>query len=720
MSEQRSLISRSFNIFFWAAAAVVLFYLAAKGLSFLGNILIVIIGFGLVILVHEFGHFVVAKLGGIKVEAFSMGFPPILIGIMRTEKGYRIRILPELIRNENDEGKLVFTLGKQCKPGETEYRIGLIPFGGFVKMLGQEDAKEVQKSDDPRSYANKPVGIRMAVIAAGVVFNALSAIIIFMIVFLIGVNLTPAVIGAVMPGSPAAKAGLVAGDEVIEINGKSKNLDFSNIGMAAALSGKNQRLDLKVKRADGRVEEVSITPELMQTVAGLLKGIGVMPAESLTVAQVLDANELRKETGLLPGDRIMAVNGKELKNSWDIDKAIEADFGPIVKITAERPLADGKTEAVDTELRLEWSPANKKVETDADLNHIGWMVPRLRVAVVLSDTIKPKNKLDSLREKFGGIKKEKDVAKSAGLKVDDVVLKIGDVENPTFLEMREVTKEYSEKEMPVKVLRKDANGIEKIITVSVFPRFKADYNEVMIGITPVLDASKPVVADTVKLPGGTAKLEIPRGATVTAIDGVAVSSFNDIAQQIKKNAGKQVTIDYRLSGEVAGNVAIKVGELKDAVTVKPVLTAMIPFKPLERLYKADGPVEAIAIGYKKTISFIMDAYLTLQRWASGGVSAKNFMGPVGIIAVSYRIVSEQSLVYYAYFLGLISAFIAVFNFLPLLPFDGGHIVLLVAEKIKGSPVSEKVQGAMAYVGIALVGALFLYVTFNDIVRSFFS
>ena len=95
------------------------------------------------------------------------------------------------------------------------------------------------------------------------------------------------------------------------------------------------------------------------------------------------------------------------------------------------------------------------------------------------------------------------------------------------------------------------------------------------------------------------------------------------------------------------------------------------------------------------------------------------MGPVGIAKISYEIVKDYPLIYYAYFLGLINAFIAVFNSLPLLPFDGGHIVFLLVEKIKGSAVNERIQGAILYFGLAIVLAFVLYVTFNDIVRSFF-
>ena len=96
------------------------------------------------------------------------------------------------------------------------------------------------------------------------------------------------------------------------------------------------------------------------------------------------------------------------------------------------------------------------------------------------------------------------------------------------------------------------------------------------------------------------------------------------------------------------------------------------------------------------------------------------MGPLGIITLSYRIVDQQPMVYYAYFLGLISATIAVVNFLPLPPFDGGLIVLMLIEKIKGSALTERTQGFVAYAGWAFVLALLVYVTFNDIVRSFFN
>src|SRR3989304_7287152 len=125
------------------------------------------------------------------------------------------------------------------------------------------------------------------------------------------------------------------------------------------------------------------------------------------------------------------------------------------------------------------------------------------------------------------------------------------------------------------------------------------------------------------------------------------------------------------------------------------------------------------MGYRKTVIFITQTYLTLKCIIAGMISPKSLMGPVGIIAISYRVVAHQPFTYYIYLLGLISSVIAVFNFLPLPPLDGGLIVLLLIEKIKGSALSERTQGVIAYTGWVLIGGLFLYVTFNDIVRVIF-
>lgn len=708
MSELKDVFNKRFRVIFFVAVAVVaVVFLIAQNINTFGNILMTILGFGSVVLVHEFGHFVVAKLSGIKVEAFSIFMPPTLFGVQRIENGFKFRILPKLIAKEGDEtgeGALSFTIGGKGKASETEYRLGLIPFGGFVKMLGQEDTGPVKASDEPRSFANKPAGTRAAVLSAGVVFNVISAVIIFMIVFLIGINLTPAVVGGVVPDSPAARAGLKAGDEIIEVAGESDNLDFSNIGIAAALSGRDEKVGLRVRHEDGSEEDLSLVAE--QLPGEPLKAFGIFLPRNLTIARLSeeDANDFYSKTGLLAGDTIKSVDGRDVQSSWELEEVILNSLKPVVTLAAERIGDSGEAELVKSQIRLHWRLADSNdIESEYELSHIYSMVPRMRI-ITVSDELA--SSVDNTE---------------ASLQPDDVVLAVGDVENPTYKQMRDITEEHEDKELPVKVLRTDADGSEKTVTVTVKPRRSADNDRVMIGLGLVLDAEHPVVAKTINAEGGPEKLQIPGGATITAVDGTPVSSFYDVIGEIRKYSGQRITIDYRLNEEVAGNVALDVGSDDESVTVKSAFAEFMffPLEDLKRAYKASGPIDAIVMGYRRTVMFIAQTYITLKRLIGGLVSPKNLMGPVGIITFSYRIVAEQPLVYYVYFLGLISAVIAVFNFLPLPPLDGGLILLLLVEKVKGSALSERVQGAIAYAGWALIGALILYVTFNDILRSFF-
>ncbi len=702
MSKPKGSGKKYFRTFLWAVVFVAAIVLIVQNFGVFSKILLVMLGFGAVVLVHEFGHFIVAKLSGIKVEVFSLFMPPVLLGVRKTEKGFRFRILPILFhKEEEDQG------GEEDKAEETEYQVGLIPFGGFVKMLGQEDVGASESSSDPRSYANKSVGCRMAVITAGVTFNVISAVIVFMIVFLVGINLPPPIVGAVVPGSPAARAGVRTGDEIIEIAGKSGNLDFSDIAIAAALSDVNETVELKVRHQDGSEEDFSIAAERL--VGKKMRDFGIVQPVSLTIAKVSDANGLLESTGLKPGDRIRTVNGRDVETYWELTEVVRDAVVSEVAVWAER-----KDELVKTHIGLELLPIEREVKSESDLSHIYSMLPRLRIS---SDFVPAKNKSLSLLNKIGIGKETADT--EARLQKDDIILAIGNVENPTYKEMRDVTAEYEDKKLPIKVLRVDANGVEESLTVTVVPRRSKDVNEVLIGITlPVLDAEHAVVAKTIATADGPAKLAIPRGATITAVDGVGVSDFYDIIREISRNAGQQITLDWRVDDIVAGDVVLDVGPAKDFITVKSTFGEFIPFEDMKQLYKASGPVDAIVMGYKKTITFIAQTYVTLKLLFGRVVEPENLMGPIGILTFSYRVVAHQPLIYYAYLLGLISACIAVFNFLPLPPLDGGLIVLLLVEKVKGSALSGRTQEIIAYTGWVLIGALLLYVTFNDIVRSF--
>lgn len=121
------------------------------------------------------------------------------------------------------------------------------------------------------------------------------------------------------------------------------------------------------------------------------------------------------------------------------------------------------------------------------------------------------------------------------------------------------------------------------------------------------------------------------------------------------------------------------------------------------------------LGLEKTQQFIMQAYIMILRLTQGTVEVEHLRGPAGILYEGTQ-VTTRGWSYYFYFLGLLSVNLAVINFLPIPIADGGHAVFLLIEKLKGSPVSPRIQVAAVYIGLILIGGLFLLVTYHDIRR----
>jgi regulator of sigma E protease len=134
------------------------------------------------------------------------------------------------------------------------------------------------------------------------------------------------------------------------------------------------------------------------------------------------------------------------------------------------------------------------------------------------------------------------------------------------------------------------------------------------------------------------------------------------------------------------------------------------------MVRANNPVSAMALGAEKTWEFIVQVYIIMKRMiVSRSVGVETLAGPVGIVKMGGQ-VAQMGIVHLLFFLAMISANLAVINFLPLPIVDGGHMVFLLIEKIKGSPVSLRIQMATQAVGLALIVAAFLYVTLQDLTR----
>jgi len=247
---------------------------------------------GVLILVHELGHFVFAKLFHVKVLRFSLGFGPRIVGVTF---------------------------------GETEYRLSAVPLGGYVRLLGEDPGDPIPPIDRPRALAAKPLWQRYVVVVAGPVFNLLLALLIYFIHFAGQRTQLPPIIGTVLPDLPAATAGLLPGDRVESVDGHHirywEELDNA-ISMSA---GKTMRFAI---RRGPDLEERDVTPIEVERSGPFRRKrrvgmIGVKPRFHLPEIGVLDPSSPAAQAGLKTFDFITAVNGVPVATWAEFDKAVE-------------------------------------------------------------------------------------------------------------------------------------------------------------------------------------------------------------------------------------------------------------------------------------------------------------------------------------------------------------------------------------------------------------
>jgi len=215
-----------------------------------------IVVLGVLIFVHELGHFLLAKYYGVRVEAFSLGFPPKLL---------------------------------HKKIGETEYRLSVIPLGGYVKMFGENPKDEVPPELEPVSFSHQPLYRRFMIVLAGPAFNLFfAALALFAVFAFSGIPYLTTVIGGVKEGSPAAQAKLEKGDKILSVSGQSVTR-WEELSQKIRQIGE-QPLTLSVKRGD-RVFEVRMTPQRMEatdifgaTVSAVI--IGITSGDQVAVERV--------------------------------------------------------------------------------------------------------------------------------------------------------------------------------------------------------------------------------------------------------------------------------------------------------------------------------------------------------------------------------------------------------------------------------------------------
>jgi len=242
--------------------------------DFLTSVVAVAGVLGFMILIHEFGHYAVAKLLGVRVEQFAIGFGKRLIGFRK---------------------------------GETDYRINAIPLGGYVKMSGENPMD--QHTDDPREFLNHSRWHRFLIAIAGPAMNILLAVFLLTVVYMVHYEYPvyldkPAVLDGVKPGSPAAQAGLQAGDRIVKVDG-IENPTWEQLEPHVWLSP-NKPLTVSVQRA-GQVFEKTIVPKAVTS--SEVGSAGWFPEDAVVVGRV-EAGLPAAKAGIKEDDRIVALNGQ--------------------------------------------------------------------------------------------------------------------------------------------------------------------------------------------------------------------------------------------------------------------------------------------------------------------------------------------------------------------------------------------------------------------------
>jgi regulator of sigma E protease len=285
---------------------------------------------------------------------------------------------------------------------------------------------------------------------------------------------------------------------------------------------------------------------------------------------------------------------------------------------------------------------------------------------------------------------------------------VGGISDPTDMEIRDFMAAHRGEKVQIAVLR-DNEIKDKI---NLYVPLRKYYFDMLLGQLG-FDDMHPVVANVVK--GSPAdSLELPRGAILTACNKTPVTNWFQLLNCFKENKGKDVTIAYTSKGEKkTGTMTIP----EDSAWLDRIAYAIDFFDaPLYSTIKGKYPHQAFMLGMRETWTFIKSAYVMLQRLAvDRTIGAKQLSGPLFIINKG-REAAEQGFYVLLYYLALISANLAVINFLPIPVVDGGLMILLALEKLRGKPLSGKSTAIWQGVGLSLIILLFAFVTYNDIAR----
>lgn len=529
------------------------------------------------VIVHELGHFLFAKLFNVKAEAFSIGFGP--------------RIWRRQI-------------------GETEWRVSLIPLGGYVKLLGEDPEAPLSPEEKKRALQYQPRWKRFFIFFGGPLFNFLWAILVYMTIIAIGEPQMSSFVGRVVPGSPAAQFGFVSGDTIRKVNGApvtkfedvntaidqnpDKEISFS-IERRDIVNGALTNLEVKAvpKKADG----FSVYGE--QTKVGEIDGL--LPTARATSVGVSNLDSISGKAGLRTGDTIVRFSGQEIASWEDLERLYSA-IAPGTPISVE---AKAKSKA-DGNLTLSLVKPAKSVDLGHDFGL--WS-----------------------SENFIEKAVEKSPAEEAGIRGGDRIVSIDGKEIPHFFALKEGVQKGGEKNGKIRVIwEREGKMIEETIT-------------------PTATVSRGPLLDKVT----------------------------------------QYTI----------------GVIPNIVWAEPKTIIERTLNPFVLVYR----------GTERMLIFTYRNFVSIKKMFTGDVSVATLGGPILIGKIAGDSLS-RGLVAFLSTMAILSIGLGVLNILPVPVLDGGHIMLLIVEAIRGKPLSMKQLEAVQMFGLSIIAALMLVVLKNDLTR----
>jgi regulator of sigma E protease len=721
------------NVLILAALIAALYFGLLRGKSWeqsldtLTYIVKVILGLGFLIFIHELGHFLAAKICNVRVEAFSIGFGPPIPGC-------------------------------HFKYGETEYKLALFPIGGYVKMPGEypSETQEDEVKNDPRTFMNQTVGERMFIISAGVIMNMLFGFLAFIYVYYDGKTERAPYFGGIEPGSPAFVAGLRAGSELKQVQDMT-NPSYDDLFFASALSSPGRtEIPLQWVTPNGQTQQASVISQRTKTDLRPVIGVGFPYGRRLFRFEEPDTSPstpgsaaarvpfkggdtlftdwlpkpgaaalkiafqggawfvdwlpksallaLQSQLEFRPGDLFTGMRAKgetafrPIKSGWDYKWAEHEYRGKWVEIEFDRK---GKTMVLEVPpafvytfgLRMEMGEIVAVINQNAPPSASKFQKGDQLVAFNGNADFDPVRLPDLLTDKAAQASKGEKFTLTVlrnGQKVDISV-------DPT---------EFLTRGTWIETIASHPDTPLAIPALGIAYRVKP----IIKGVEPDSPAARAGLK-----PGQVVKsvemiLETPQKPMLLDEENYQWPTVFWLLQ-MQPRAGR--TWKFTVTDSQGQEKVVVLTAVEDRTWPMPDRGFHLENETRVRVAESMG--EAIALGWKDTYQFVGRIYVNLYSLVRGDLSPKMLSGPIEMVRITYN-VAGLSFTEFLHFLAIISINLAVVNFLPIPVLDGGHMVILIIEKIRGKPVSERLLVIVTITGLCIVLALMVFTIAIDITK----